>query len=111
MEIVKLAYRGEARLQHQHVSERSDRLHVIRRQPVKEAIHDLAPGPKAVSVWAAALCEPSHATLERMAMEVGKTRNGDTGYAFGTFARCTFCDRKDSAVRDTDPYVARPARR
>ncbi len=96
MEIVKLADRGEAGLQHLHVGEGSDRLHVIGRQPVEEAIHHLAPGPEAVSRRTAPLGEPSHAALEGMAMQIGKAGNGDAGDVLGAFARCALPRSKRS---------------
>jgi hypothetical protein len=46
-----------------------------------------------------------------VAMEVGKTRNGDAGEVLGAGAGPAFGDRDDSAIGDGNPNVARPARR
>ncbi len=48
VQIVELADRGEAGLQHLHVGEGGDRLDVVGREPREEAVHHLAPGPEAV---------------------------------------------------------------
>src|SRR6516162_1853767 len=72
-------------------------------------VHDLAPTPERVVGGTAAFGEPGHAALEGVAMEVGKTGNGDAGDVISAGAGRAFGDRGDSAVGNGDPNVARPA--
>ena len=109
MQVVELADRGEADLEHLHVGEGGDRLDVIGRKPGEEAIHHLAPGPEAVGGLATMLGKAGHAALERMAVQVGQARHGDTGEVLGAVARGAVGDRHDGAVSDREAHVARPA--
>ena len=111
MEIVELADRGEARLQHLHVGEGGDRLDVVGRKPAEETVHHLAPGPEAVGARTAPFGQRGHAALEGVAMQVRQARNGDAGDVLGALARGAGRDRGDDPVGDGDANVARPARR
>jgi hypothetical protein len=108
MQIMELAHRGEARLQHFHIGEGGDRLDVVGRQALQEPVHHLAPGPEAVGSRTAALGKPGHATLERVAMQIGNARNGDAGDAIGGGARHSCGDRSDASVGDRDADIAGP---
>ena|SRR6516165_5882931 len=73
-------------------------------------VHDLAPTPECIVGWTTSFGEPGHAALEGVAMDVGKTGNGDAGNVISAGAGRAFGDCGDSAVGDGDPNVARPAR-
>ncbi len=111
MQIVKLADRGEARLQHLHIGEGGDRLDIVGRKPAEEAVHHLAPGPEAVGARTAAFGQRGHAALEGVAMQVGQAGNGDARNVLGAVARGVTRHRRYRAVGDSDANVARPARR
>jgi hypothetical protein len=111
VQIVELADRGEAGLQHFQIGEGGDRLDVIGRKTLQEVIHHLAPGPEAVAGRTASLGEPGHAALEGVAMHVRQAGNGNAGDAFSTGTRRGLRDRGDGAVGDRDADVARPSGR
>ena len=111
VQIMELADGGEAGLQHFHIGERGDGLDVVGRKALKEAVHHLAPGPEAVGGRTAALGEPGHAALEGVAMQVGKTGNGNAGNAIGPAMQRAFRDGGDGTVGDRDADVARPSGR
>ncbi len=96
-------------LQHFHLHEGGNRLHIFRRQGVQKAEHDLAPGPETVAAFATApLAHARHGPLERMAVQVdrGRQKNAD---AFADWLRISF-NRGDPAVRtDRDSDIFRPA--
>ena len=75
VQVVELADRGEAGLQHLDEGEGGDRLDVVGREPVEEAVHDLAPGPEAVGGGPAALGQARHAALEGVAVQVRQARH------------------------------------
>ena len=79
MQVVELGRPGEARLEHLHVSVGGDRLEVVGRQPLDEAIHLLAPGPERIGLGAAPgppmLGEAGHGALEGVAVQVGQARH------------------------------------
>ena len=76
VQVVELADRGEAGFQHLDEGEGGDRLDVVGREPVEEAVHDLAPGPEAVGRRPAALGQARHAALEGVAVQVRQARHG-----------------------------------
>ncbi len=97
MQIVELADRGEARLQHLDVELGGDRLDVVRRHGEREAVHGLAPGPKGVGRVAAALGEPRHAALEGVRVQVAQRGRQDrAALVTGARRNCALdgCDRR-----------------
>ena len=108
MEIVELGHRGEARLEHLHVGEGRDRLEVVRRQPLDEAVHRLAPGPEGIGLAAAPLGEARHGALEGVAVQVGQAGHGHAGEALGRLA-VGFLDAGDDAMVYPDHDIAPPA--
>ena len=111
VQIVKLADRGEPSFQHLHVGESRNRPHVGGRQAIEKTIHRLAPCPETVRLRPAALGEPRHAALESVAMQVGKTWNGDAGDAFGSLGGRAFRNGEHGAVLYADAHVLGPAGR
>jgi hypothetical protein len=75
MQVVELRHPGEARLEHLQVGQRRDRLEVVRRQPLDEAVHLLAPGPEGIGLGAAVLGEAGHGALEGVAVQVRQAGN------------------------------------
>ena len=82
---------------------------MVRVQNSEEMVHDLAPTPERIVGWTTAFSQPGHAALEGVAMDVGKTGNGDAGNVTSAGAGRAFRDRGDSAVGHSDPNVVRPA--
>ena len=75
MDVVELADRRIAGLKHLDIGERRDRLDIVRRHPVEEAIHQGTPGPEAVApVGAARFRQPGHGALEGMAVQIARCR-------------------------------------
>ncbi len=110
VEIVELADRGEAGFQHLHVGERRDRLDVVGREPLEEAVHHLAPGPEAVGRRTAAFAQarPCRAGTR------GNADSGDPAPQCRRCARRRSCaragrNRGDDTVGDRDADIARPA--
>ena len=77
MQIVELADRGKARLQHFHIGEGGDRLDLVGGEAIEKPVHHLAPGPEAVGCRPAALGEPGHPALEGVAVQIGQAGDGD----------------------------------
>ncbi len=111
MEIVELAHRGVAGLQHLQEDQRRDGLDLLGRQPVQEAVHQLAPGPEAVAPRRAPLGHPGHGALEGVAVQVAERRQQrvDAGIAGGGVGAGV--DRGDGpAIAEAQPDILRPAR-
>ncbi len=71
VQIVELADRGEPGFEHLDIELRGDRLDIVWRQLVEEAVHHLPPGPEAVAAGTGDLGEAGHAALEGVAVQVG----------------------------------------
>src|SRR5437879_6521559 len=111
VEVVEFTHMREARLEHLGVGERSDRFQLIGVHALHELVHELAPGPEAVIGRPAALCQPSEAALERVAVHIGKTREAD-GMALVCLRRLDAdLHRADAAVGGGEPYAGGPALR
>ena len=75
MQVVELGNGGEAGLEHFHEREGSNRLNLVRRQDVEEAVHDRTPGPEAVAPGRSApLGKAGHRALEGVAVQVRDRR-------------------------------------
>ena len=84
VQIVKLHIGGVACFQHFHLHQRGNRLDMIGRQPVEEAVHQLPPGPERVrSIGPPHLGQARHGALEGMAVGVGECGQENAG-AVGT---------------------------
>ena len=77
VEIVEFGERGEAAFQHLDEGLGGDGLHVVRIEPVEEAVHHLAPGPEGILRRAAAFREAGHTALEGVAVQVRHAGQGD----------------------------------
>ena len=109
MQVVEFGHRGEARFEHLHVGKGCDRLEVVGRQALDEAVHRLAPGPEGIGFVAAApLGEAGHGALEGMAVQVGQAGHGYAGEALGR-AVAGFLDAGDDAVVYPDHDIMPPA--
>ena len=108
--VVKLGDRGEAGLEHLHLGEGGDRLHLVRAEPVEEAVHQLAPGPEAVAgIGAPPFGQAGHRALKRVTVQIDRRRQE---YADAPPSRRgPGLDRGDSAVSgNLHPHLALPAR-
>jgi hypothetical protein len=76
VQVVELGDPAEACLEHLHVGEGGDRLEVVRRDPLDEAVHLLAPGPERIGRGPATLGEPGHGALEGVAVQVRQAGDG-----------------------------------
>ena len=110
MQIVELGDRSEARLQHLGIELGRDRLHLLRPEPLEEAVHHLPPGPEAVPGWAGHLGQARHAALESVAVQIGETGQADGVALGGGTGLPARLDRGDDArLVDLDHHVPRPA--
>ena len=108
VQVVKLADRGETAFQHLHVGEGSNRLDVVGRQSREKPVHHGAPRPEAVG-GAAALGEPGHGALERMAVQVRQSGKRDAGDPLGAVGGRARLHRNDHTIGHLDAHIARPA--
>ena len=75
MDVVELHIGGIACLQHLHLHEGGNRFHILRRQLVEKAEHQLAPGPETVPrIRSPPLGQSRHGALEGVGMQVGRGR-------------------------------------
>ncbi len=109
MEIMKLADAREAGLEHLGIGLRGDRRDILGRQPVEEAVHDLAPAPEIVVGTAATLRKSSHAALEAVAVDVAEAGQAGAMPFVGAIRCNARFDRSDPPVRDTQPHALFPA--
>ena len=109
MQIVKLADAGEARLQHLDIGLRRDGLHLVGRHRQREAIHRLAPAPKAVLARPAPLGEARHRALKRVAVDIGEAGRGEGVALVLRLRRGAGFERGDGALRQRHAHVAAPA--
>ncbi len=79
VQIVKLADPSEAGLQHLCEGQGGDRLHIVRPEPIDEAVHDLAPAPEVVVPPSPRLSEACHAALEGVAVDIRQAGQPDPG--------------------------------
>lgn len=70
MHIMKLADCGIAGFLHFHEGQGGNRLHLVRRQAVQEAVHELAPCPEAVSPGDTMLVHTGHRALECVTVQI-----------------------------------------
>ena len=112
VEVVELAHMGIAALEHLGIGHRGDGFDVIRREPIEEAVHHLAPAPEIVVARARAaamLSQPRHAALKGVAMDIGEAGDGDGVVLIGGVSGRTRLNRSDPAILDRNPHIARPA--
>ncbi len=109
MEVVELADRGEAGLQHLDIGERGDGLDILRLERQGEAVHPVAPGPERILARARDLGHAGHAALEGVGVQVRQAGQGDPRYPHRAGFRA-LADRGDSPVRaDRHGHVVAPA--
>ena len=114
MHVMKFGHRREAGLQHFGIELPGNRLDILGRQPRREAVHGLPPGPETVGagrhIWSAAFGQPGHRALEGMAVQVGQAGQNRTVQPQG---RCILCIR--GRLRDqasgihADQHIVVPA--
>ena len=100
MQIMELADRGVAGLEHFDVQLRCDRPQRVRADPLEEAVHHRAPGPERGLAWLETLGEPRHGPLERVAVQVRHAGQDDAGDALGLPRVGT-----DANIREIAPFV------
>ena len=108
VQVMEFADAGEAAFQHFHVGLGGDGLHRVRAQMGQEAIHQLAPAPKAVTVAAADLGQPGHAALEGMAVQVGQARHQDADTGITRLRALPRTDRREATVLHLQADIAGP---
>ena len=83
VQILKLAYCGEAGFEHFDVKLGCDGFEIIRTHLVEEPVHNLAPGPETVWSGAGAFRKSGHRALVGMGMDIRHAGQGDTLVPFG----------------------------
>jgi hypothetical protein len=106
---VELADAGEAGLQHLGEGVGADRLQVLRRHVVEEAIHHLAPGPEVVRRRAAGFGQPRHAALEGVAVHVAETGEANGVTFVARLRGDARLDRRDRPISQGHAHRVRPA--
>ena len=109
MEIVEFHAGGVACLQHFHLHQCGDGLHMIGRQLIHEVIHQSPPGPEIIRrIRSALLCQPGHGALKGMAVNIGR---GGQQYAANVACGRGICGDRDngSAIVHIHPHIAGPA--
>ena len=106
---MKLAHPRVAAFEHLSERERAHRLHVIRIEPVDEAVHDLAPGPEILRDRPGDLGQPRHGALEGMAVHIGEARQRDPMPLIRGSRRYVLLERRDTPGLDADAHALRPA--
>jgi hypothetical protein len=110
MQVVELADRRIAGLQHLDVELRRDRLELRRPKPAQKTVHHLAPGPETVVLRPGALGQTGHGPLEGVTVQVGHTREDGSGGARRGARRGALGDGGQCAVlRDFEQDIPRPA--
>ncbi len=89
VQVMELAHRRVARLQHLHVEPGGDRLQRRGRHARGEAVHQVAPAPERVVAGSAELGQAGEGALEGMGMQVGQARQQRTACARHGRRRCT----------------------
>ena len=112
MQVVELGHRSEAAFQHFDEGQGRDGLHVLGREPSREAIHLLAPGPEMIVAPAPALGQPGKAALEGVAMKVGHARQRDPAALLGARplgGPDTRPDLDDESALEFDQHIVAPS--
>ena len=98
MQVMELADRGVAGLEHLDVQLRCDRAQLVRADPLEKAVHHRAPGPERRLARLEALGEARHRPLERVAVQVRHAGQDDAGDALGARRRGADLDGGDVAA-------------
>src|SRR6266850_945671 len=77
VQIVKLPHLRETAFEHFRIGERGNGFELIGIDPLDELVHELAPGPEAIAFRTTPLREPGDATLKRVAVQIGNSRNAN----------------------------------
>jgi hypothetical protein len=110
VQIMKLADRCVAGLEHVCIQLRGYRVQAFRRHAAGQVVHGLAPGPEAVVIAGALLGQAGHRPLECMAVNVGHAGDGRAIDQPGGRDRVVGGNIDDVAVGiHRDHYVAMPA--
>ncbi|MNZ95749.1 hypothetical protein D3C78_1149160 [compost metagenome] len=86
MQIVELCHLGVSAFQHFDIQLACNDLDLLRRQPLYQAVHQIAPGPETVLRIARHLRQPGHRTLKGVRVKVWHARHRiavQTGATFG----------------------------
>ena len=111
MQVVELAHRSEATLEHLRVGQGGDGAQVVRVELIDKPVHHGAPGPEVVTGGSTRLGEARHAALEGVAVDITKTRNPNRR-ALVTRRGCAaslYADDRPARVRH--PHAVGPSHR
>ena len=100
VEIVELHIGGITCFQHFHLHQRRDRLDMVGRQAVEEAVHQLPPCPEGIgSIAAAHFGQARHGALKGVAVGIGRGRQQYAGPISTGRLRLACSEKLDGAVR------------
>ena len=109
VEVVELAQRREAGLQHLRTDQRPDRLDIVGRQPVEESVHGLTPCPETVGAFATLFGQAGHGALKGVAVEIGYAGHHDPAESLrGTQAGADRHIGNQARTIDLEHHVTRP---
>jgi hypothetical protein len=109
MEVMKLPDVCESSLEHLTVSERGDGFETFRVESLYEAIHQLAPGPKAIPGRSASLGETRQTALKSMAVHVRQARDTNGVTLIGRGRDGVNVDAPDASIDRCQPDSCSPA--
>lgn len=75
MQVVEFGHLGVSALEHFDIQLTGDHLHLLRRQALHQAVHQIAPGPEAVLRVARHFRQPGHRALESVGVQVRHARH------------------------------------
>jgi len=108
--IMELAHRGISGLLHLHEHQCRDRLDLVGRQAIDEAIHQVSPGPEAVASRRAILGHARHRALERMRVQIAQRRQQSIDPHIPRQRRRAGLDHGHEPVRELEPHIFCPTR-
>lgn len=75
MQVVEFGHLGVSALEHFDIQLTGDHLHLLRRQALHQAVHQIAPGPEAVLRVTRHFRQPGHRALESVRVQVRHARH------------------------------------
>ena len=99
VQVMELADRGVAGLEHLDVDLRGDRAQLVRADPLDKPVHHLAPGPERCLASGEPLRAAGHRPLKGVAVHVGHAGQDHAGQALGVGRRGAGLDRAQIAAR------------
>ena len=109
MQVMEFAHSAEAGFQHFHIKLASDSLHVVGRHGEGKAVHLGAPAPEIVVDRSAHFCQPGHAALKGVAVDVGHAGNENGTTLILRIGRNRVFEGGDKAVFHGETHIAAPA--